>query len=180
MKTPFANLRADLRRNLQDYAPCGLFRRIALGLTLNSAHAVILIRMQQWLAAHGLPTFVVSKLLFWFFKIEISRSAKIGAGLRLPHPMGIIIGRNVTIGTDCDLYADVRLVLAHGCKRGPTIGDGVFLGDGVKVVGDVRVGDRAVIGVSSVVTRDVAGGVTAVGIPARVLNARRPELRIAA
>jgi len=180
VKTLFPNFLADLRRNLQDYAPCGPLRRLGLVLTLNSIHALALIRLQQWLAAHRLPTFPVSKVLFWFFKIEVSRSAKIGAGLRLPHPMGIIIGPNTTIGEGCDLYADVRLVLGHGCKRGPSIGDGAFLGDGAKVVGDVRVGAGAVIGVSSVVTRDVPANVTAVGIPARVIHAGQPELRAAA
>jgi serine O-acetyltransferase len=180
MKTPFAKLRADLRRNLQDYGPCGPLRRLGLLLTLNSVHALVLIRLQEWLAAHRLPTFPVGKLLFWFFKIEVSRSAQIGGGLRLPHPMGIIIGPNAVIGEDCDLYAGVRLVLGHGCRRGPVIGDGVFLGDGAKVVGALRVGDGAVIGVSSVVTRDIPGNVTAVGIPARILHAGQPELRAAA
>lgn len=180
MKTPFAKLRADLRRNLQDYGAAGALRRLGLLLTLNSVHALVLIRLQEWLAAHRLPIFPVSKLLFWFFKIEVSRSAKIGGGLRLPHPMGIIIGPNTTIGEGCDFYADVRLVLGHGCKQGPVLGDGVFLGDGAKVVGDVHVGDRAVIGVSSVVTRDIPANVTAVGIPARVLHVGQPELRAAA
>jgi len=180
MKSPFANLRADLRRNLRDYGSCGPLRRLGLLLTLNCIHAVVLIRLQLWLAAHRLPAFPVSKILFWFFKIEVSRTAKIGAGLRLPHPMGIIIGPNTTIGKNCDLYADVRLVLGRGSWQGPTIGDGVFLGDGAKVVGSVSVGDEAVIGVSSVVTRDIPGNVTAVGIPARVLHAGRPELRAAA
>ncbi len=176
----FTNFRADIRRNLQDYEPCSFLRRIALCLLLNSVHAVALIRLQQWLAAHRLPTFPVSKLLFWFFKIEVSRTAKIGPGLRLPHPMGIIIAPNTTIGAGCDLYADVRLVLGHGRKQGPTLGDGVFLGDGAKVVGAVEVGARSIIGVSSVVTRDIPADVTAVGIPARVLHQGPPELRAAA
>lgn len=166
----FENLKADVRRNLQDYAPRGLLHRVALCLTLNSIHAVALIRLQSWCAVHRLPTLVPAKLLFWFFGIEISRHATIGPGLRLPHPMGLIIAPNVVIGRDCDLYADVRLVLAHGAKQGPCIGDHVFLGDGAKVVGHVRVGDHAVIGVSSVVTRDIPSRATAVGIPARVVD----------
>lgn len=168
----FDTLRADLRRNLQDYAPCGFLKRFALCLTLNSTQAVMLIRFQFWCARHHLPTIFAAKLLFWFFKIEISRHAQIGPGLRLPHPMGIIIAPEVTIGANCDLYADIRLVLAHGVKRGPRLGDHVFLGDGAKVVGDVSVGDHAVIGVSSVVTRDIPANATAVGIPARVVDAR--------
>jgi serine O-acetyltransferase len=166
----FDTLRADIRRNLQDYAPRGRLHRAALYLTLNSIHALALIRFQFWCARHRLPTMVAAKLLFWFFKIEISKQARIGAGLRLPHPMGLIIAPNVVVGTDCDLYADVRLVLAHGSKQGPQIGHHVFLGDGAKVVGDVRVGDHAVIGVSSVVTKDIPARATAVGIPARVIE----------
>ena len=172
----FANLRRDLERNLQDYSPRSLLHWLALVLTLNSAHAVILIRAQRWLAARRLPTFIVSKILFWFFKIEVARTAAIGPGLRLPHPMGIIIGPRTRIGSDCDLYADVRLVLGHGCKQGPDIGDGVFLGDGAKVVGAVSIGAGTVVGVSSVVTKSLPAHVTAVGIPARVLHTGRPQL----
>ncbi len=166
----FDNLKADLRRNLQDYECCGKLKRLVLCLTLNSTQAVMLIRFHFWCAKHHLPTILAAKLLFWFFKIEISRHAKIGPGLRLPHPMGLIIAPNVNIGADCDLYADVRLVLAHGAKQGPQIGYHVFLGDGAKVVGQVTVGDHAVIGVSSVVTKDIPAHATAVGIPAKVVN----------
>lgn len=166
----FDLLKADIRRNLQDYSPRGFLHRTALCLTLNSIHAVCLIRFQFWCARHHLPTLFAAKILFWFFKIEISREAIIGPGLRLPHPMGLIIAPRVTIGSDCDLYADVRLVLAHGARQGPQIGNHVFLGDGAKVVGNVRVGDHAVIGVSSVVTRDIPANATAVGIPAKVIN----------
>lgn len=166
----FDTLRIDVRRNLQDYAPRSFLHRLALCLTLNSVHAVALIRFQFWCARHRLPTVFAAKILFWFFGMEVSKQARIGPGLRLPHPMGLIIAPNVTIGTDCDLYADVRLVLAGGVKQGPQIGNHVFLGDGAKVVGHVTVGDHAVIGVSSVVTRDIPANATAVGIPAKVIN----------
>ncbi len=166
----FDLLRADIRRNLQDYAVRGPVHRLLLCLTLNSVHAVTLIRLQSWCARHRLPTLFAAKPLFWFFGIEVSKLARIGPGLRLPHPMGLIIAPNVTLGANCDLYADVRLVLAHGSKEGPQLGDHVFLGDGAKVVGHVRVGDHAVIGVSSVVTKDVPANATAVGIPARIVD----------
>jgi len=170
-------LRADIRRNLQDYLPGGALRRLALCLTLNSIHAVTLIRFQQWCAKLGLPTLFAAKPLFWFFGIEVSKEAKIGPGLRLPHPMGIIIAPGVTIGANCDLYAGTRLVLAHGSRQGPVLGDHVFMGDGAKVVGAVTVGDHAIIGISSVVTKDVPARATAVGIPARVIdeNNRRED-----
>jgi serine O-acetyltransferase len=168
----FPNLRRDIQRNLQDYEPVSPLKKMLLCLTLNSIHAVTFIRFQQWCARHGVPTFFAAKVLFYGFKIEISRHAKIGPGLRLPHPMGIIIGPNARVGADCDLYADVRLVLSHGSKLGPHLGNHVFLGDGAKVVGAVRIGNDAVIGVSSVVTKDIPSGVVAAGIPAKILTSK--------
>lgn len=166
----FALLKSDLRRNLRDYLPCGLLKRVVLCLTLNSIHAVVLIRFQQWCVAHHLPGIFASKVLFWFFKIEIGRNVRIGPGLRLPHPMDIIIAPNSDIGSDCDLYAGVRLVLSHGNKKGPTLGAHVFMGDGAKAVGAVLIGDHAIIGVSAVVTKDIPANATAVGIPAKVIT----------
>jgi serine O-acetyltransferase len=166
----FDHLKQDITRNLADYGSVSPLRRAALCLTLNSIHAVALIRFQFWCARHHLPTIFASKILFWFFKIEISSKSVIGPGLRLPHPMGIIIAPYSSIGGNCDLYADVRLVLSHGRKQGPQLEDGVFMGDGAKAVGAVRIGAKAVIGVSAVVTRDIPSNAVAAGIPARVLH----------
>lgn len=166
----FEDLKADLRRNLQDYEPMSALRRLGLILTLNSVHALVLIRLQFWCARHRLPTLAVSKLLFWFFKIEINKTARIGPGLRLPHPMGILIAPNVSVGRHCDLYADVRLILSHGNVQGPQIGDHAFLGDGAKVVGRVKVGDWAEVGAGAVVTRDVPSQGVVAGVPARLLR----------
>jgi serine O-acetyltransferase len=167
----FTIFRQDLARNLADYGNRSRLSRFALALTLNSVHAIALIRFQFWCRRHRLPTIFASKLLFWFFKIEISSESEIGPGLRLPHPMGIIIAPYSRVGANCDLYADVRLVLAHGRKEGPQLEDGVFMGDGAKAVGAVRIGAGAVIGVSAVVTKNIPPNVRAAGIPARVLSA---------
>ncbi len=164
------DFQADLRRNLRDYLPCGLLKRIVLCLTLNSVHAVALIRFQQWCYANHLPGIFASKLLFWFFKIEVGKHVTIGPGLRLPHPMDIIIAPNSNIGPNCDLYAGVRLVLSHGKKQGPTLGSHVFMGDGAKAVGALNIGDHAIIGVSAVATKDIPANATAVGIPAKVIT----------
>ena len=178
MTPMFDHLRADIARNLADHRPCGVLRSAALCLTLNSVRAVALIRLQQWCARHRIPTYFAAKALFYVFKIEVSKHAKIGPGLRLPHPMGIIIAPHSEIGADCDLYADVRLVLSHGNRQGPKLGRHVFMGDGAKAVGAVTIGDHAVIGVSAVVTKDVPPCATAVGVPAKVIcddNSRKAE-----
>ena len=170
-----SEFRTDIRRNLRDYEPCSSLKRLALCHTLNSIHALFLIRLQQWCAENKIPTFPVAKLLFWFFKIEISGRSYIGPGLRLPHPMGIIIAPNVTVGSNCDLYADVRIVLSHGNPKGPTLDDGVFMGDGAKAVGKITIGSHAIIGVSAVVTKNIPEYATAVGIPAKVITVNKPQ-----
>jgi serine O-acetyltransferase len=166
----FPLLKADIDRNLRDYLPCGLLKRVVLCLTLNSIHAIVLIRFQQWCTANHFPSIFASKILFWFFKIEVGKNVRIGPGLRLPHPMDLIIAPNSQIGHDCDLYAGVRLVLSHGNKQGPILGSHVFMGDGAKAVGAVKIGDHAIIGVSAVVTKDIPANATAVGIPAKVIT----------
>lgn len=173
MLTPF---QADLERNLRDYLPCSPLKRILLCLTLNSVHAVALIRFQQWCTQKGLPSVFASKLLFWFFKIEVGKNVQIGPGLRLPHPMNLIIAPNSEIGKNCDLYAGVRLVLSHGNKQGPRIGSHVFMGDGAKAVGAVQIGDYAIIGVSAVVTKDIPAHATAVGIPAKIISTENQRI----
>lgn len=153
-----------------DYGHQGTLMTIARCLTLNSIHALVLIRLQLWCSRHHLPTLITAKILFWFFKIEIGGGVTIGPGLRLPHPMNIIIAPNSAIGPECDLYADVRLVWSHGRQQGPRLGTRVFMGDGAKAVGAVSIGDHAIIGVSAVVTHDIPPHCTAVGIPAKVLS----------
>lgn len=165
----FPNLSRDIERNLADYNTLPGWKRKLLAGTLNSIHAVALIRFQFWCRKHRIPTIIPAKLLFWFFRIEISSEARIGPGLRLPHPTGIIIAPGSVVGKNCDLYADTRLVLAHGNRQGPVLGNGVFMGDGAKAVGAVTIGDDAVIGVSAVVTKEIPPNVRAAGIPARVL-----------
>lgn len=165
-----SNFKQDIRRNIGDYGKQNKVVALARMLTLNSIHALMLIRLQLWCGRHGIPTIFASKILFWVFKIEIGRNVTIGPGLRLPHPMNIIVAPNTTIGPNCDLYASIRLVWSHGRQQGPTLGEGVFMGDGAKAVGAVQLGDHSIIGVSAVVTKDIPPHCTAVGIPAKIIH----------
>jgi serine O-acetyltransferase len=85
--------------------------------------------------------------------------------------MGIVIGETAEIGDDCTLYHGVTLggTSWKAGKRHPTLGNGVVIGAGAKVLGPILVGDGAKIGSNAVVVRDVPAGGRAVGIPARVL-----------
>jgi serine O-acetyltransferase len=86
--------------------------------------------------------------------------------------MGVVIGETAEIGDDCTLYHGVTLggTSWNAGKRHPTLGRGVVLGAGAKVLGPILVGDHAKIGSNAVVVRNVPAGATAVGIPARIVT----------
>ena len=117
----------------------------------------------------------------WLTGIEIHPGATIGRRVFIDHGMGIVIGETAVIGDDCTLYHGVTLggTSWHKGKRHPTLGRGVVIGAGAKLLGPIEVGDGAKIGSNAVVVRDVPAEATAVGIPARVVtaedHARREE-----
>jgi len=107
----------------------------------------------------------------WLTGIEIHPGATIGRRVFIDHGMGIVIGETAEIGDDCTLYHGVTLggTSWNAGKRHPTLGKGVVIGAGAKVLGPILVGEGAKIGSNAVVVRDVPPGATAVGIPARIL-----------
>ena len=89
--------------------------------------------------------------------VEIHPAAKIGRRFFIDHGMGVVIGETTIIGDDVMIYHDVTLG-ARGFalgKRHPTIGDHVVIGAGARVIGNVNVGERAVISANSVILKDV-------------------------
>jgi serine O-acetyltransferase len=100
---------------------------------------------------------------------DIPLNARIGGGLLIPHPNGIVIHPDSVIGTNCLLMQQVTLGTNRSAEA-PRIGNGVDIGPGAKVLGPVFVGDKAMIGAMSLVLTDVPAGTTAYGIPARVVH----------
>jgi len=104
--------------------------------------------------------------------IEIHPGAVIGRRVFIDHGMGVVIGETAEIGDDCTLYHGVTLggVSWNQGKRHPTLGKGVVVGAGAKILGPFVVGDGAKVGSNSVVVKAVPAGATVVGIPARVVE----------
>lgn len=89
--------------------------------------------------------------------IEISRHARIGAGLYIAHAGGLVIAKNAVIGENCNLSHDVTIGRSgYGENYGvPVIGDDVYIAPGAKLFGKIRIGDNVKIGANAVVHRDV-------------------------
>ena len=103
---------------------------------------------------------------------DISIRAQIGPGLRLPHPVGVVIGEGTVIGSNVTIYQNVTLGRAKENENAyPVIHDGCTLFAGAVLIGHLEVGAGAKVGANSVVLRNVASGATVAGAPARELGA---------
>ena len=149
--------------------------------TYPGLHALLIHRLAQrlwnwrllWLGRF------VAHLGRWFTGIEIHPCAVIGERVFIDHGMGVVIGQTAEIGDDCTLYHGVTLggTSWQKGKRHPTLGKGVVVGAGAKILGPITVGDGAKVGSNAVVVKDVPAGATVVGIPARVLDEQTARAR---
>ncbi len=139
-------------------------------------HAVVLHRRAHWFWTHGFKWSgrFVSHIARWLTGIEIHPGAKLGERVFFDHAMGVVVGETAEIGDGCTIYQGVTLggtSLYKGAKRHPTLGRDVVVGAGAKVLGGFTVGDGAKVGSNAVVTKPVPAGATAVGNPARIIQA---------
>ena len=144
-------------------------------------HAMVLHRLSHWLWNAGLRWVArwLAHFARWFTGIEIHPGATIGRRFFIDHGMGVVIGETSVIGDDCTLYHGVTLggTSWNKGKRHPTLGAGVVIGAGAKVLGPITLGDGARVGSNAVVVKDVPSGATAVGIPARILDEESKLMR---
>lgn len=139
-------------------------------------HALVLHRLAHGLWQRNLRWLgrFVSQFSRWLTGIEIHPGAKIGDAVFIDHGMGVVIGETAEIGDGCTIYQGVTLggtSLTKGAKRHPTLGRNVVISAGAKVLGGFTVGDNAKVGSNAVVIKPVPAGATAVGIPARIIQA---------
>ena len=113
------------------------------------------------------------KHIFWSVVTasDIDPAATLGQGLRLPHPSGVVIHRDVIIGSGCMIMQQVTIGQTAD-PRVPVIGANVYIGAGAKILGPINIGDGVRIGANAVVLDDVPAHCTAVGIPARIVLVR--------
>lgn len=146
-------------------------------------HALVFYRITHFLWGLGLKVFArwLSQVGKFLTGVEIHPAAVIGRRFVIDHGDGVVIGETSEIGDDVTVYQGVTLGGVSPAvdsraqanrKRHPTLNDGAIIGSGAQVLGPITIGEGARIGANAVVHRDVPAGVTAVGIPARVVMPR--------
>lgn len=164
----------DMKSIKQRDSACSSIWEVALAY--NGFHALIFYRFAHWLYNLDLRVLarIVSNTGRWMTGIEIHPGAKIGKRLFIDHGSGLVIGQTAIIGDDVNLYHGVTLggVGREGedGRRHPMLEDGVMVGAGAQVLGNIVIGKNAKIGANSVVLSDIPAGATAIGIPARVVG----------
>jgi len=135
--------------------------------------ALALHRIAHFLYKTNIPFFprMVSEIARWLTGIEIHPGATIGHNLIIDHGMGLVIGETTVIGNSVILYQGVTLggTSTQREKRHPTLEDGVVVGAGAKILGNITIGSNSRVGANSVVVENIPAGSTVVGVPGRVL-----------
>lgn len=123
---------------------------------------------------------LVSQFTRFLTGVEIHPGAKIGRRVLIDHGMGVVIGETAEVGDDVVIYHGVTLggVSIKKVKRHPTIGNGVLIGAGAKVLGPVTIGDRSRIGANAVVTHDAPADSVLTGVPAKVRSQTPAETHL--
>ncbi len=163
------NLSRDFRR-LREIKGWGFWRTFFdAGLLDAGFQAILAHRLAATLKRWGIPLLpaVCRRCAIGLSGIDILPQAQIGPGLYIPHGVGIVIGGESILGSDCTLLQGVTLGEARFSETScPTLGNRVTVGAGAKLLGGIRIGDDSFIAANAVVTSDVPANSLAVGAPA--------------
>ncbi|KAK9077606.1 hypothetical protein SSX86_005943 [Deinandra increscens subsp. villosa] len=133
-----------------------------------------------WLQDRKILALLIQNRVSEVFALDIHPGAKIGSGIMLDHATGVVIGETAVIGNNVSILHNVTLggTGKSGGDRHPKIGDGVLIGAGTCVLGNIGIGDGAKIGAGSVVLKDVPARTTAVGNPAKLVGGKQNPVKV--
>ena len=133
--------------------------------------AQVLYRAKARLQALGVPVLprIAHRLAMSVAQVCIGDPVVVEPGIYIAHGQVVIDGLS-EVRSGAVFFPWVTIGLRAGDFNGPTIGRGVHIGTGAKVIGPVKIGDGAKIGANAVVVSDIPPNATAAGIPARVVR----------
>jgi serine O-acetyltransferase len=137
-------------------------------------HAIQTHRLAHWLWSQGRKDFAyyLQSRSSAVFQCDIHPAAKVGRGIFLDHATGLVVGETARIGDNVSMLHDVTLGGTgkdHG-DRHPKIADGVLIGAGAKIIGNIEIGHCSRVAAGSVVLKAVPHNVTVAGIPAKIVG----------
>lgn len=137
-------------------------------------HAIQAHRLAHWLLSNGrrdLALYIQSRSSS-VFQTDINPAARIGKGIFLDHATGLVVGETAVIGDDVSILHSVTLggTGKEGSDRHPKIGNGVLIGAGAKILGNIKIGHCSKIAAGSVVLEEVPPMKTAAGVPAKIVG----------
>lgn len=137
-------------------------------------HAIQTHRLAHWLYREGRLDFALylQSRSSSVFQTDINPAARVGKGIFLDHATGLVVGETAVIGDNVSILHSVTLggTGKEGSDRHPKIGDGVLIGAGSKILGNIKVGNCSKVAAGSVVLKDVPASMTVAGVPARVIG----------
>ncbi|CAI9303491.1 unnamed protein product [Lactuca saligna] len=133
-----------------------------------------------WLQDRKILALLIQGRVSEVLAVDIHPAAKIGRGIMLDHATGVVIGETAVVGNNVSILHNVTLggTGKSNGDRHPKIGDGVLIGAGSCVLGNIRIGDWAKIGAGSVVLKDVPARTTAVGNPAKLIGGKMNPVKL--
>lgn len=144
-------------------------------------HAVLIHRVTHrlWHAEWKLAARLLAAFGRWLTNVDIHPGATIGKRFFIDHGAGVVIGETAEIGHDVTIYHGVTLggTTWHKTKRHPTVGNGVLIGAGAKILGAITLGDNVRVGANSVVVKDVPACCTVIGIPGRIIQQKGVKIQ---
>ena len=171
-----ADLREALRRDLS-----AVLERDPAARTLahpflhyKGFHALQAYRVAHWLWGKGrksLALYLQSRISE-IFAVDIHPAARMGKGILIDHGTGVVIGETAVVGDDVSLLHEVTLggTGKESGDRHPKIGNGVLIGAGAKILGNVRIGSGSKVAAGSVVLNEVPPHATVAGVPAKMVG----------
>ncbi len=167
-----AILRVDIQA-IYDRDPACL-RFLEAVLYFKGFHALQTHRLAHWLFNRGRRDFALylQSRSSSVFQTDINPAARIGKGIFLDHATGLVVGETAVIGDNVSILHGVTLggTGKEGADRHPKIANGVLIGAGAKILGNIEVGSCSRVAAGSVVLKPVPPKSTVAGVPARVVG----------